>query len=68
MLQLLLLPLFSQVTVTSAGISVSSGDVASILNPITSWTWSFFNVIVAFASVFIVVFFVRLILWFIKTK
>lgn len=68
MLQLLLLPLFSQVTVTSAGISVSSGDVTSILDPITSWTWSFFNVIVAFASVFIVVFFVRLILWFIKTK
>lgn len=68
MLQLLLLPLFSQVTVTSAGISVSSGDVTSILNPITSWTWSFFNVIVAFASVFIVIFFVRLILWFIKVK
>ena len=68
MLQLWLLPLFSQVTVTSAGISVSSGDVARVLDPITSWTWSFFNVIVAFASVFIVVFFVRLILWFIKTK
>ena len=68
MLQLLLLPFFSQVTVTSAGISVSSGDVTSILNPITSWTWSFFNVIIAFASVFIVIFFVRLILWFLKTK
>lgn len=68
MLRLLLLPFFSQVTVTASGISVSSGDVTSILNPITSWTWSFFNVIVAFASVFIVIFFVRLILWFIKVK
>lgn len=63
-----LLPLLSQVTVTANGISVSSGDVSSILTPMTSWAWSFFNVIVAFASVIIVVFFVRLILWFIKTK
>ena len=68
MIQLLLLSLFSQVSVSANGISVSSGDVSAILNPITSWTWSFFNVIVAFASVFIVVFFVKLILKFTGVK
>lgn len=62
----LLLMLLSQVTVSSDWISVSSWDVTAILNPITSWTWSFFNVIIAFAWVFIVVFFVKLILWYLK--
>lgn len=62
----LLLMLFSQVSVSSDWISVSSWDVSSILTPITSWSSSFFNVIVAFAWVFIVVFFVKLILSYLK--
>ena len=62
----LLLMLFSQVSVSSNWISVSSWDVSSILEPITSWSSSFFNVIVAFAWVFIVVFFVKLILSYLK--
>ena len=61
-----LLMLFSQVSVSADWISVWSWDVNSILNPITSWAWSFFNVIVAFAGVFIVVFFVKLILSYLK--
>lgn len=61
-----LLMLLSQVSVSSDWISVSSWDVSSVLSPITSRTWSFFNVIVAFAWVFIVVFFVKLILSYLK--
>ena len=66
MIYSLLLLLLTQVTVNSNWISVSSWDVTSILDPITSWAWSFFNVIVAFAGVFIVVFFVKLILSYLK--
>lgn len=61
-----LLMLLSQVSVSADWISVSSWDVSSVLSPITSRTWSFFNVIVAFAWVFIVVFFVKLILSYLK--
>ena len=61
-----LLLLLTQVTVSSNWISVSSWDVTSVLTPITSWAWSFFNVIVAFAWVFIVIFFVKLILSYLK--
>ena len=61
-----LLLLLTQVTVSSNWISVSSWDVTSILDPITSWSSSFFNVIVAFAWVFIVIFFVKLILSYLK--
>lgn len=66
MLYSLLLLLLTQVSVSSDWISVGSWDVAAVLNPITSRTWSFFNVIVAFAWVFIVVFFVKLILSYLK--
>lgn len=62
----LLLMLLSQVTVSSSWISVGSWDVSAVLNPITSRAWSFFNVIVAFAWVFIVIFFVKLILSYLK--
>lgn len=62
----LLLILLTQVTVDSSWIYVGSWDVLAILDPITSWAWSFFNVIVAFAGVFIVVFFVKLILAYLK--
>lgn len=62
----ILLMLLSQVTVSSNWISVTDWDVNSVLTPITSWAWSFFNVIVAFAWVFIVVFFVKLILSYLK--
>lgn len=65
MLALLLL-LLSQVTVTSTWINVSDLDVNKIMWSLTSWTWSFFNVIVAFAWVIIVVWFIKLILRFIK--
>ena len=68
MLYPILLLLLTQVSVSSTWISVSDSDVTSILNPITSWAWSFFNVIVAFAGVIIVVWFVKLILKFIKVK
>lgn len=62
----ILLMLLSQVTVSSNWISVTDWDVNSVLTPITSWAWSFFNVVVAFAWVFIVVFFVKLILSYLK--
>lgn len=62
----LLLFLLTQVTVSSNWISVADSDVTAVLTPITSWAGSFFNVIVAFAWVFIVVFFVKLILWYLK--
>lgn len=62
----LLLMLLSQVSVSENWISVGSWDVSAVLNPITSWAWSFFNVIVAFAWVFIVIFFVKLILSYLK--
>ena len=64
MLYSVLLALLTQVSVSSNWISVSSWDVSAVLDPITSWAWSFFNVIVAFAWVFIVVFFVKLLLGF----
>lgn len=66
MLYPLLLVLLTQVSVSSDWISVSSSDVSAVMTPITSWAWSFFNVIVAFAWVFIVVFFVKLILSYLK--
>ena len=66
MIYSLLLVLLSQITVTSDWISVASWDVSAVLNPITSRAGSFFNVIVAFAGVFIVVFFVKLILSYLK--
>lgn len=62
----LLLILLSQVTVTWTWIHVSDWDVSSIMNSLTSRTWSFFNVIIAFAWVIIVVWFIKLILRFIK--
>ena len=62
----LLLMLLSQVSVSSDWISVGSWDVSAVLNPITSRAWSFFNVIIAFAWVFIVIFFVKLILSYLK--
>ena len=62
----LLLVFLTQVSVTSNWIGVSSGDVSAVLTPITSRAWSFFNVIVAFAWVFIVIFFVKLILSYLK--
>lgn len=66
MIYSILLLLLTQVSVSSDWISVSSGDVSAVLSPITSRAWSFFNVIVAFAGVFIVVFFVKLILSYLK--
>lgn len=62
----ILLILLTQVSVSSDWISVWSWDVTAVLNPITSWAGSFFNVIVAFAWVFIVIFFVKLILSYLK--
>lgn len=62
----LLLILLSQVTVTSTWINVSDFDVSRIMESLTSWTWSFFNVIIAFAWVIIVVWFIKLILKFFK--
>jgi hypothetical protein len=61
----LLLILLSQVTVTATWINVSDLDVSHIMTSLTSRTWSFFNVIVAFAWVIIVVWFIKLILKFI---
>lgn len=67
MLSLLLL-LFSQVSVSSTWINISDADVSKVLGPLTSWTWSFFNVIVAFAWVIIVIWFVKLVIRFITKK
>lgn len=61
-----LLPFLSQVTVTSTWIQVLESDVNRVMNSLTWRTWSFFNVIIAFAWVIIVVWFVRLIMRFIK--
>lgn len=61
-----LLILLTQVSVSADWISVWSWDVTAVLSPITSRAWSFFNVIVAFAWVFIVIFFVKLILSYLK--
>lgn len=66
MIYSILLILLTQVTVDASWIYVGSWDVLAVLNPITSWAWSFFNVIVAFAWVFIIDFFVRLILSYLK--
>lgn len=66
MLLSLLLILLSQVTVTSTWINVSDLDVQHIMSSLTSRTWSFFNVIIAFAWVIIVVWFIKLIFRFIK--
>lgn len=66
MLYSILLLFLTQVSVSADWISVGSWDVSAVLSPITSWAWSFFNVIVAFAWVFIVIFFVKLILSYLK--
>lgn len=66
MIYSILLILLTQVTVDANWIYVGSWDVLAVLNPITSRAWSFFNVIVAFAWVFIIDFFVRLILSYLK--
>lgn len=62
----ILLVLLTQVTVTANWISVGSWDVLAVLTPITSRTSSFFNVIVAFAWVFIVFYFLERILSYLK--
>ena len=47
-------------------INVSDWDISRIMDSLTSRTWSFFNVIIAFAWVIIVVWFIKLILRFVK--
>lgn len=59
MLYPLLLLLLTQVTVTSTWINVTSTDVSKILDPITSWAWSYFNVIIAFAGAIVIIWFVK---------
>lgn len=56
----ILLILLSQVTVTSTWMSVSQADVDKIMTPLTNWFWSYANVIITFAWVIIVVWFIRL--------
>ena len=56
----LLLPLLTQVTVTSTWIHVTDYDVQKVLDPLTNWFGSYANVIIAFAWVIIVVWFIRL--------
>ena len=56
----LLLPLLTQVTVTSTWINVSDTDVSKVLTPLTNWFGSYANVIIAFAWVIIVVWFIKL--------
>ena len=68
MLSLLLL-LLGQVSVTSTWIQVSDSDVSQVMNSLTSRTWSFFNLIVAFVWVIVVIWFVKLVYRFItKSK
>lgn len=62
----LLLLLLTQVTVTSNWIFVGSWDVVAVLDPLTTWTSSLFNVIVAFAWVFILFYVVERILAYLK--
>ena len=62
----LLLMLLTQVSVSSTWINVSDWDISRIMDSLTSRTWSFFNVIIAFAWVIIVVWFIKLILRFVK--
>jgi len=54
------IPFLSQVTVTATWINVSEADVNKVLTPLTNWFWSYANVIIAFASVIIVVWFIKL--------
>ena len=61
----LLLMLLSQISVTSTWINVSDSDVSRVMDSLTSRTWSFFNIIIAFAWVIIVIFFIKLVMRFI---
>lgn len=56
----LLLPLLTQVSVSSTWIDFSSVDVEKVLTPLTNWAWSYFNVIITFAWVIIAIRFIRL--------
>lgn len=55
-----LLMLLTQVTVTSTWMSVSQADVDKIMTPLTNRFWSYANVIITFAWVIVVVWFIRL--------
>lgn len=54
------IPFLSQVTVSSTWINVSQVDVDKVLTPLTNWFWSYANVIITFAWVIIVVWFIKL--------
>lgn len=55
-----LLMLLTQVSVSATWLVVSQSDVDKIMTPLTSWFGSYANVIIAFAWVIIVVWFIRL--------
>lgn len=55
-----LLMLLSQVSVSATWLVVSQSDVDKIMTPLTSWFGSYANVIITFAWVIIVVWFIRL--------
>lgn len=54
------IPFLSQVTVTATWINVSQADVDKVLTPLTNWFGSYANVIITFAWVIIVVWFIKL--------
>ena len=56
----LFLILLSQVSVTSTWLVVSQADVDKVLTPLTNRFSSYANVIITFASVIIVVWFIKL--------
>ncbi len=56
--------LFSQITLDSNWINVTSADVSKVSWPLYTWFWSFFNFIVEFAPVIIAVVVIWLILKF----
>lgn len=56
--------LFSQITLDSSWINVTSTDVSKVSWPLYTWFWSFFNMIVEFAPVVIAIVVIWLILKF----
>jgi len=63
-----ILMLFSQLTVTSGWIVADSSDVAAVMNPMVTWAWSLFNLVITFAWVIVIAFFIGLLIRFVKSK
>lgn len=63
-----ILPFLSQVSIASDWITLSSADVSSIQTSVFNWGWSFFDMVIQLAPVFIWIFVLFLIMRFIFHK